>query len=218
MGIANSMNHMSNKPTIFYIVRHGETDGNVCGLVQGQKDYPLNDKGVNQAKIRAQDLKKVHFSLTFSSDLVRAHKTAQIIALEHDLIVTTTKALRERNYGKFEGMSRSDFSDEINTLFTKWYSLAGKEWLEHKIDEGVETGEEVVSRVFTFIREVAIGNPGKTILIVCHGGVMQNLLVHLGWSGQNELRAGTAIQNTAYFVLETDGSDMRVISTKGITK
>ncbi|MDP4011710.1 MAG: histidine phosphatase family protein [Candidatus Roizmanbacteria bacterium] len=212
------MNHTSSNPAVFYIVRHGETDGNVRRIIQGQKDFPLNDKGVDQAKIRAQVLKKVHFDLTFSSDLVRAHKTAQIIALEHDLIVTTTKVLRERNYGKFQGLSRDDFTDEINTLFATWYSLAGKEWLKHRIDDTVETGEEVVSRVFTLIREVAIGHPGKTILIVCHGGVMQNLLVHLGWAGQNELRRGAAIQNTAYFVLETDGSDMKVVSKEGIRK
>lgn len=209
---------MTNISTIFYIVRHGETDGNTKRIQQGQMDFPLNDKGLSQAKERAKDLKRVHFDLTFSSDLVRAHKTAQIIALEHDLVVTTSKALRERNYGKFQGISRDDFTDEISTLFAKWYSLASKEWLEHRIDESVETGEEVVSRVFTLIREVAIGHPGKTILIVCHGGVMQNLLVHLGWAGQNELRRGDAIQNTGYFVLETDGVDFFVKDTEGIEK
>jgi len=64
---------------------------------------------------------------------------------------------------------------------------------------------------------VAIGHLGKTILIVCHGGVMQNLLVHLGWAGQNELR-GDTIQNTGYFVLETDGVDFFVKDTVGIEK
>lgn len=206
-----------NNTTTFYIVRHGETDGNAQGILQGHKDFHLNENGINQARTRAQELKKVHFDLVFSSDLLRAHKTAQIIALEHDLVVSTTKALRERNFGIFEGVSMNSFTDEVAKLFEKWHALARDEWLKHRIDDSVETGEEVVSRVLTFIREVAVGNPGKTILTVCHGGLMRDLLVHLGWADQRSLRK-YAIQNTAYFVLETDGSDMKVISTEGITK
>jgi len=208
---------MKSVSTIFYIVRHGETDGNVKRIQQGHMDFPLNENGVQQAKKRAQDLKKIHFDHAFSSDLIRAHKTAEIIALEHDLVATTTKALRERNYGKFEGISTDDFTDEINTLFEKWHGLAESEWLRHRVDETVGTGEEVVSRALLFLREIAVSYPGKTILTVCHGGLMRDLLVHLGWSKQAELRR-YAIQNTGYFVLETDGVDFFIKDMVGIEK
>jgi len=208
---------MKSVSTIFYIVRHGETDGNVKRIQQGHMDFPLNENGVQQAKKRAQDLKKIHFDHAYSSDLIRAHKTAAIIALEHDLVVTTTQALRERNYGKFEGISTDDYTQEINTLFEKWHGLAESEWLQHRVNETVETGEEVVSRALLFLREIAVGHPGKTILTVCHGGVMRDLLVHLGWAKQSELRR-YAIKNTGYFILETDGVDFFVKDTVGIEK
>lgn len=203
--------------TKFYVVRHGETDANVKRIIQGQKDYPLNYTGEIQAKERAKQLSHISFDAIFSSDLMRAHKTAEIIALEHKLTVTTTKALRERHYGKFEGLSTDDYTKEVNTLFEKWHVLAESEWLQHRVDESVETGEEVVSRALLFLREIAVGHPGKTILIVCHGGVMRDLLVHLWWAKQTELRR-YAIQNTGYFVLESDGVDFYVKDTVGIEK
>jgi len=208
---------MSNNLTRFYIVRHGETDGNVKHIIQGQQDFPLNEHGVNQAKKRARDLKNIHFDHAFSSDLIRAHQTAEIIALEHNLIVTTTKSLRERNYGKFEGTVRDEFTEETKALFDKWHDLAEQEWLRHRVDETVETGTEVVSRVLLFLREIAVGYPGETILTVSHGGLMRDLLVHLGWVKQTEVRR-CAIQNTAYFILESDGTDFFVKESDGIQK
>jgi len=208
---------MKSTSTVFYIVRHGETDGNVKHIQQGHMDFPLNENGIQQAKKRAQDLKKIHFDYAYSSDLIRAHKTAEIIALEHDLVVTTTKALRERNFGKYQGISTDDFTDDVTALFEKWHGLTEKEWLQHRVDESMETGEEVVSRALLFLREIAVGNLGKTILTVCHGGIMRDLLVHLGWAKQSELRR-FAIQNTGYFILESDGIDFFVTDTKGIEK
>ena len=86
-----------------YIIRHGETEWNVKKIMQGQKNSLLTTKGIQQAKQAAKQLKQIKFAAIFSSDLLRAKRTAQIIALEHKLIVKTRKILRERYYGKFEG-------------------------------------------------------------------------------------------------------------------
>jgi len=88
---------------MLYIVRHGETDWNVKELLQGHADIPLNKFGEEQAKQLAKKLTKVNFAIAFTSDLLRAKKTAEIIALEKKIVVRTTKTLRERYFGHFEG-------------------------------------------------------------------------------------------------------------------
>ena len=206
-----------NKYTTFYVVRHGETTANVQGIIQGQKDYPLNSNGEEQAKARARQLKSVKFDAIFSSDLVRAKRTAEIISLESKMTVLTTKALRERCYGEYEDTVRKNWSEEINKVFDRWYLLADAQWMKHRVGKDFETGEEVITRFMRFVREMAVAYPSKTILAVCHGDLMRNFLVHLGFATKEQLR-GTAIQNTGYFILETDGVDYFIKKTVGIVK
>src|SRR5689334_14138742 len=94
-----------NNMTTFYLIRHGETDWNNQHLLQGQIDIPLNAKGEEQAQELAQVLKDINFDLAFSSDLIRAKRTTEIVALEKQLMIETTKTLRERAFGEFEGQS-----------------------------------------------------------------------------------------------------------------
>ena len=88
-----------------YIVRHGETEWNVKKIIQGNEDIPLNKKGESQAKELAKKLRHIKFDVIFSSDLIRAKRTAEIINIEKKLIVQTTKALKERYFGKYQGKS-----------------------------------------------------------------------------------------------------------------
>ena len=85
--------------------------------------------------------------------------------------------------------------------------ISGGEY--YYIRQSVREGDKVKSK--------PIGNPGKTILVVSHGGVMRYLLIHLGFGTYTNLPTGS-IGNTAYIKLETDGVDFFVKETKGITK
>ena len=85
-----------------YLVRHGETDWNVKGLLQGHTDIDLNKTGIKQAKELAKKLRRIKFAISFSSDLLRARRTAEIIATEKKIAVKTTTTLRERKFGRFE--------------------------------------------------------------------------------------------------------------------
>src|SRR5258706_14102789 len=102
---------MNNNLTTFYIVRHGETDWNAERRLQGHSDIPLNENGELQAKNLADELQDITFDLAFSSDLLRAKRTAEIIALEHKLEVQTTKLIREKNYGSLEGKPSQIFRE-----------------------------------------------------------------------------------------------------------
>lgn len=200
-----------NNYTVFYIVRHGETEWNAKHLIQGQTDIPLNDNGRAQAKDVAHALKDVQFDLAFSSDLMRAKETAEIIALEHKLAVETTKLLREREFGSLEGSSVSEFKT-YDDLFTK---LTYTEKRKHTFDDKSESDDDMTVRFLTFIRETAVIHPGKTVLVGTHGGIMRSLLIHLGYITYED---NAWINNGAYAKVRTDGVDFFVDKVSGIVK
>jgi broad specificity phosphatase PhoE len=70
--------NMKNYSTI-YLTRHGETEWNEKKIIQGHSDIPLNKKGIKQANLLGMELKNIHFDAVFSSDLVRAKKSAEIM-------------------------------------------------------------------------------------------------------------------------------------------
>jgi broad specificity phosphatase PhoE len=198
------------KNCTLYIVRHGETDWNAQGLVQGHTDRPLNETGKKQAQELGNTLKDVHFEAAFSSDLLRAKQTAEIIALEHKLAVEATKVLREQYFGKLEGMHFLEF----RKLFREYDDLSTVERVRLRVED-METAEEAVSRLITFLREISIGYAGKNVLVVCHGGLMRHLIIHLGLATYKTL-VGGGVKNLATVILESDGVDFFVKKLSGV--
>lgn len=202
----------NNNEAIVYIVRHGETDWNVAQRIQGQTDTPLNKTGEEQAQLLGQALKDVHFDAVFSSDLMRAKKTAEIATLEKNIAVQTTELLRERNFGSLEGKNR----DEFRTLDALRRNLETEQRMKYRLVPDMENDEEVAGRVITFLREIAVAYAGKTMLVFSHGGVMHMLLDHFGFG--NETHGYITIENTAYIKVRADGVNFFIEGTKGITK
>jgi broad specificity phosphatase PhoE len=200
-----------------YLVRHGETEWNVKEIIQGQVDSNLTQNGVNQAKAAGEMLKNVHFDLVFASDLSRAKRTAEYIVAERKLVVNTTKLLRERRFGKYEGRPGKEYREENKELFEKMEKMSELEKRRVKFDFGYENEEDLAARLLIFLREIAVTYVGKTVLAVSHGGAMRALLMHLGYATFDELR-GRSVENTAYIKLDSDGIDFFVKETKGINK
>ncbi len=131
-----------------YVVRHAETEWNKRNLIQGHTDLPLTTKGEKQAQQLGIKLRDVKFSAVFSSDLLRAKKTAEIVALERELIVTTTQKLRERRYGRLEGKGR-----EALTALLRLSKALQKQRVK---ETDIESDGEITVRLIPFLREVAI--------------------------------------------------------------
>lgn len=195
-----------NNLTTFYIVRHGETEYNIKRIAQGHLDSPLTAKGIEDAEKLGYKFKDINFDLIFSSDLLRAKRTAEIIALERKLAVQTTEILRERSYGKFEGQP----FETIHTYRMLLGKLKEKKSEENKKNQ-FEEDDSVTSRFITFLRETAITYPDKVILVVTHGGMMRMLMKHLGY----DMPSGS-VSNTGYMKLETDGVNFFVKQMEGI--
>lgn len=197
--------------TTFYLIRHGQTDWNNKHLLQGSTDIPLNMKGEQQARELAQLLKDVTFDLAFSSDLLRTKRTAEIVVLEKNLYVETTKLLRERNFGKLEGQPVTTLIAYLKLL----HSLNHEERAKHRIAENIENDEEVTTRLITFLRETAITHPGKNVLAVTHSGILRMILLHTGYHTYKESDA-MYLANGSYIKLESDGVDIFIREVSGM--
>lgn len=204
-------------PCTFYIVRHGQTAANVNDIVQGHLDIPLTETGILQAKAVAKKLQTVSFAAAFASDLLRAQRTAEILALEHHLAVTTNKLLREKHFGHFEGQSAEQYRAELKDSLETMETLSEIEQLSYKVAPDIESDEEILTRMLTFLRQTAIAYLGQKVLIVSHGAMMRALLLKLGYCTRRELPA-KSIDNLGYIVLESDGSDFQVKETEGVNR
>src|SRR3954467_9265903 len=97
------------KPTLLYLLRHGETDWNRDGnRYAGRTDVPLSDRGREQARAVATTLASVPFSAIYCSTLQRSRETAEIIAASHNLPVVADPRLIEIDFGTWEGLTRAE--------------------------------------------------------------------------------------------------------------
>lgn len=149
--------------TTLLLARHGETEWNRDGRWQGWADPPLNETGRAQARALAEQLQDTPFDAVYSSDLRRAHETAEIVAAPHGVPVITDIGLREIDVGSWSGLTRA----EIQERFPEGDRPDG------------ETREEHASRVLAAVERIARANPGRRILVVTHGGTMRALHGHV---------------------------------------
>ena len=151
------------------IIRHGETDWNQEQRIQGQIDIPLNEVGRAQAMAMALDTVLHHslFSSIYSSDLSRAFETANSLAMRCNLEVKTKKELRERNYGIFQNVVKSDAEDQ----HPEAYAL----YIARDINYDFETGESLENfsqRVHSVFESIVRHHNNETIAVVCHAGLL----------------------------------------------
>jgi broad specificity phosphatase PhoE len=180
------------EPTTFYFVRHGESEGNAARVFTGQSDSPLTALGREQAEAVATELAKVKFDRIVSSDLSRTRDTAEVIAKHHRIPVEVVPELREIDVGERTG---KDFDETVG--MPGWTDDGFVAW------PGGETLDQVLARTLGAIDRLTRESPGKTILVVGHGGVNRILLSHfLGILPKLDRSPAT---NTNVSVVHTDG-------------
>lgn len=159
---------ISHRPFVF--IRHGETDWNKQGIVMGQTDIPLNDRGREQAYLASAALKNIAFNSIVASPLSRALETAQIIAEKIKVPVTIIDGLKECCWGDREGTSGN------LPLLEEW-----RKGLRHF--EGGETFSCFSKRVLKGLNQALL--LPYPILIVAHGGVYRAIQEALQLSFQD---------------------------------
>ncbi len=161
---------MTEPATRIIVIRHGETDWNVAARVQGQLDIGLNPTGHWQARRLARALADERFDAIYTSDLVRAHQTAHVLARQAGLEARTVPGLRERGFGVFEGLTFA----EIEQRFPE----QSRRWRRRDASFGPDGGEILQSfhdRVVAAASALAALHRGQHIVLVAHGGVLDAL-------------------------------------------
>lgn len=148
--------------TNFYLVRHGETDWNRAGKIQGATDIPLNATGRAQAHATGSKMEGRQWDIIVTSPLSRAVETATIIASHLGLPEPrSVDGIVERNYGAAEGLT----GPEVESFYPNDAPVPGR-----------ETRGEVQHRVVAALHQLATEFPGKNVIVVCHGGVVRAML------------------------------------------
>lgn len=154
---------------MIYIIRHGQTELNNANVLQGRSNFPLNEKGIAQARGAGQWFmdQGIVFSYVYSSPLRRAVQTAELIAPGKKVVMD--ERLIEMDYGQYEGMDLRNPAPEITTFFN--------DFVNNPAPEGMEPLSAIVRRLGAFLEDIKelTGN----ILISTHAIAMKGALEYL---------------------------------------
>ncbi|OBR64813.1 phosphoglycerate kinase [Paenibacillus oryzae] len=169
------------------LVRHGLTDWNARGIIQGQSDIPLNDEGREQAARLAKRLAEESrlWDAVVSSDLQRAHATAKVIADKLSIpLLEPDMRWRERHFGEAEGTTLAQRE-------ARW----GLDWKQREL--GIESDKALRERGREAVRKLEERESGRNILVVSHGSLIAQMLLEL-CEGLEDIKLG----NVSYSILE----------------
>jgi broad specificity phosphatase PhoE len=157
--------HLNVSMTELHLIRHGQTDWNLAGRYQGQSDIPLNAAGLAQARALALSLSGQRFDALYSSDLQRAHQTAQALAQVLNLPIHVRRSLREISMGAWEGRLLAEVS----------FGYAQNKSPEARAPGG-ESVAEVAARMALAAAEITRAHPHGRVLLVSHGLALATLV------------------------------------------
>ena len=169
--------------TEIWVVRHGETPWNTVRRVQGWEDIELNEIGISQAQalgrhLAANTQSTRPINAIYSSDLKRAHVTANIIGTSLGLKPQIEKGVRERNFGVLQGL--------IFHTMHEHQPEAAKIWASRDPEGVIPEGETLGAfhrRVVQAINEIAARHVGQRVMVVSHGGAMDIIWRHASQLG-----------------------------------
>jgi len=156
----------------FYFLRHGETDWNLQGRMQGHTDIPLNATGEAQAVRAAQALLGLGITRIVSSPLIRAHHTATVAANALQVPLILDEALKERTFGSFEG--------QVTAEVRAAHGLKPEQSISEILPPDAEAWPITKTRALEFTQRLLAEYPNDTLLLVSHGAVFRALYEALG--------------------------------------
>jgi alpha-ribazole phosphatase len=192
------MTDAGNRETVLWLLRHPEPEASARGRCYGSLDVALSPDGIRQARSVAGRLAQEIFTAIYTSPRQRCTQAAQILAAGRTCPVETMAALRELDFGEFEGRTY----DEIAATYPDLY----QQWMERPTETQFPGGESLLdmrTRVIAATRELRSRHTGQSIALVTHGGVIRIILADsLGVDTANIFRIGQrygAINAIRYF-------------------
>lgn len=187
------------------LVRHGQTDWNLDGRIQGSTDIPLNDQGRADALAAARALAGGAHHHVYASPLQRAQETAGIIAGELGLArPLTTRGMREREFGEGEGLLVTEYLERYGDWLA---AVPGSESLDQVRDRALDS----LDRIARAARRRSAPS-AESIIVVTHGGVIRALLMHV--SGGVFPRPADRLVNGSAHRFIVDRGDLQLVEAQ----
>ena len=188
-----------------YIIRHGETDKNAAGVLQGWMDAPLNQSGRELAALTGRAMRGLRFDRCISSPLSRACETVEIVLREsgNDIPVATDERLREIHFGDLEGGSLSSMGPAGRLFYTDPFHFIG-------FPNG-ETFQELCARTQAFLKELTARDDGLSYLIGAHGCALRAMLNCL-YADPSDFWQGRAPYNCSVNIVEAENGAARLVA------
>jgi probable phosphoglycerate mutase len=177
---------------LLFLFRHGETDWNREGRLQGHTDTPLNASGLAQAEALSEKLRPHRLDAVVSSDLSRALTTARIVADALGVPLLADPGLRETDVGAAEGLLWADAKIRFGEGLTeRWFTDGDVAF------PGGETGIATRTRGLAALRRLAAAQPYRRIGVSTHGAMLRQLMKHALPPGSPP----APTRNTALYIL-----------------
>jgi len=194
------------------IVRHGQSQWNLENKFTGWVDIDLSEAGIAEAKKAGEKLKSYKFDEAFTSDLMRAQKTLDLILEETgqtNIPVEKDQALNERMYGDLQGLNKDEcrekFGEDQVKIWRRSYDIP---------PPGGESLKDTADRVLPYYKsriELEL-KKGKDILISAHGNSLRALIMYLeGLSKEEILKTEIPTGSPKEYILD---DDLKIIETK----
>ncbi len=185
---------------MLFLFRHGETDWNREGRLQGRVDTPLNATGLAQAEVLARQLCAHRLDAVVSSDLSRALSTARIVAEVCGVPLLVDEGLRETNIGEAEGLLWAEVKARFGELTERWH------FDPQAAFPGGETGHQTLTRGLAALRRVTQSYPYRRVAVSTHGAVVRQFVNYASPAGSPPIRA----RNARLFVLDYEPASDRL--------
>lgn len=188
-----------------YIIRHGETEWNKQMKLQGRSDIPLNEYGRELAKITANALADRQFDIVYSSPLIRAYETAQILVGDRQVEIIKDDDITEISFGVDEGVE----SKKLGSHFKNFFFAPDK----YVPSEGGETYEALCERAGRFLnnRIYPLKDTDKSVLVVAHGAMNKAIMKELKGLEIKDIWTGEFQKNCCVNEYEITKDGLRII-------
>ena len=162
---------MDSRATLIYLLRHGEVTLAEPRRFLGHIDVPLSARGEAQCAEQAARLRGAGLSAVFTSDLVRAARSGEIIGAPHGLVPKTLSALREMDMGRWDGLTAAEVEEREPGVLTTFATRVG----EYPFPGG-EDVPRLIARVWPAFAEIAAAHAGQSVAVVAHAGSNRAIL------------------------------------------
>lgn len=199
--------------TIIYVIRHAQSYHNIGNYEEKfNAKVDITEEGVRQAKKLAEDFVNIHLDKIYSSDYLRAYKTAKFLADVKKMEVIQDPQIRERDFGETYMSNVEEVRAKIKTDFAR---LSDEQKFNYKYSPDMESAKDGAIRLNDFLLKISEVDKGKVVVVVCHGNIMRSFLNLIHWAKFDEITEG-AIENTGFIKLEIENEKFKVLETSKV--